>query len=535
MEQNGRKAVRYLYFAGNLVVRVVGSAIFLLLAWYSFWYTQYMLPGGRELPVDVRDSGSRNLMGLAVAAGIMAGLLLVEKYMDSRRQAVLRRWALAATLLWIAGAGIWWLSSSAHVPVGDQAFIYGGASYFIEGDYGFLDTGAYFAMHPYQLGLTAFCELLFRVAGAYNYRAFQILNLILAVGSVYLGYRVLAEMTRSTAALLAYDILMIGCLPLIFYTPWVYGDIPSIFFALLAEWMLLRYLAEHRKRHLAILALSLALAMLVRKNSLILLVAAGLTVLLHALLHRDRRILITFLLALALSYGSYEAIYKMYEIRSGIEHDDGLPTIAWVTMGMMENYGRYGWYNDYPKELYFRVVEGDKRAMAKYAEQDLEERLRAFGDDREYAELFFKQKLLSQWNEPLYQALYFNAESPEAEGGPARGSLAAGLHGEHYFKALAVCDRWQMIVYAGMLCYFLLAVRKDSNILQHTLAVTMIGGFLFSIIYEAKARYIFPYYVFMFPYAAMGFRLAAGYGAVLVRRCLKGRRAAGTRKDRKAR
>ena len=74
MEQNGRKAVRYLYFAGNLVVRVVGSAIFLLLAWYSFWYTQYMLPGGRELPVDVRDSGSRNLMGLAVAAGIMAGL-----------------------------------------------------------------------------------------------------------------------------------------------------------------------------------------------------------------------------------------------------------------------------------------------------------------------------------------------------------------------------------------------------------------------------------------------------------------------------
>ena len=102
MEQNGRKAVRYLYFAGNLVVRVVGSAIFLLLAWYSFWYTQYMLPGGRELPVDVRDSGSRNLLGLAVAAGIMAGLLLVEKYMDSRRQAVLRRWALAATLLWIA-------------------------------------------------------------------------------------------------------------------------------------------------------------------------------------------------------------------------------------------------------------------------------------------------------------------------------------------------------------------------------------------------------------------------------------------------
>ena len=106
-------------------------------------------------------------------------------------------------------------------------------------------------MHPHQLGLTALCELLFKVVGAYNYRAFEMMNLIFALGSVYLGYRILSEMTRSTAAIVGYNILMFGCLPLILYTPWVYGDVPSIFFALLAEWMLLRYLAEKKKRHLA--------------------------------------------------------------------------------------------------------------------------------------------------------------------------------------------------------------------------------------------------------------------------------------------
>lgn len=57
-------------------------------------------------------------------------------------------------------------------------------------------------------------------------------------------------------------------------------------------------------------------------------------------------------------------------------------------------------------------------------------------------------------------------------------------------------------------------MRKDSNILHHVLAITMLGGFFFSILWEAKARYILPYYITMFPYAVIGYeellRLAMG-------------------------
>ena len=528
------RAARTLYVLGNMVVRIVGGVIFLCLARYSFRYTEYMLPGGREFSVDVLDSRVRNILGLVAAAGIMTVLVFVERYVDRHLQYIICRCSLAATLSWIAVAGIWWIGSSAHVPVGDPAFIYGGASYFIEGDYSLLSTGGYHSMHPHQLGLTALCELLFKVVGAYNYRAFEMMNLIFALGSVYLGYRILSEMTRSTAAIVGYNILMFGCLPLILYTPWVYGDVPSIFFALLAEWMLLRYLAEKKKRHLAILVSALVFAMLVRKNSMILLVAVGLTVLLHALLHRDRRILLAFLLAVVLSYGSYESVYKIYEIRSGYEQSGGIPIIAWVTMGMMENYGAYGWYNNYPKEIFYGEAEGDRAAVAAIAKRDLMERLRTFRNDWKYAFTFFKGKVLSQWNEPLYQALYFNAESPEAEGGPAPGSLAAKLYDEYYLKVLSLCDRWQFIMYVGMLCYFLLAVKKDSPILQHTLAVTIIGGFFFSIIYEAKARYIFPYYVMMFPFASHGYRLAVEQVMILFGKYRKGRKVVGIEEGRKA-
>lgn len=504
------KAIQKLYVLGNRVVCAAGSVIFLFLTFFSFLYTQYMLPGGAEVPVNMRDSKGGNLAALALAAGAVALLAVWEKRMSGRFRRILCRGSVIVAMLWTAAAGLWWISSSTHLPTGDPAFIYGGASYFLEGSYSFLDVGGYCDMYPYQLGLTALCELLFWIVGAYNYRAFQIICLMFAVGSVYMGCRILSEMTRSMAAVVGYNILMMGCLPLILYTPWVYGEIPSIFFALLAEWLLLRYQREGKKRYLALLVFALVLAVLVRNHSLILLTAAGLTGLLHGLLRKDRRILVSLLLAALLSYGSYEAIYKMYEVRSGYEHSDGIPFIAGLTMGMLDRGGPGGWDNNYQKEVYCARTECDSEAAAELAWQDLRERLETFRSDFGYTVSFFGRKILSQWNEPLYQAMYFNAESPEKAGGPEKGSLAGRLYDEYYWKLLAVCDRWQFVVYAGMLCYFVLAVRKDSSILQHTLAVTVIGGFLFSILFEAKARYIFPYYVFLFPFAAYGYFLAVG-------------------------
>ncbi|MBO4758713.1 MAG: hypothetical protein J5505_01495, partial [Spirochaetaceae bacterium] len=44
--------------------------------------------------------------------------------------------------------------------------------------------------------------------------------------------------------------------------------------------------------------------------------------------------------------------------------------------------------------------------------------------------------------------------------------------------------------------------RKDFYVLL--LLVTCVGGFWFTFIWEAKARYILPYLIFMIPYAICG-------------------------------
>lgn len=507
MAKTGEKAVRGLYRLGNSIVCITGSAIFLFLTFFSLVFTQYMLPGEAEVPLNKPDSILWNLLALAAAGGVSALLLYLERRLGGKASLRAARISGGVMLLWILAAGGWWICSSAHLPQGDQAYIYGGASYFMEGNYDFLAPGGYCDMYPYQLGLIALCELLFGIAGAFNYYAFEWICVALSAGCAYFGYRIVWEITGSGLAVTGYNMLMMGCLPLIFYTPWVYGDIPGIFFGMLAAWMLLAYGRKGRTGYLAAAAAALVFAMLVRKNSLILLTAAGIAAVLHGLRHRDRRPVLAFLAAVLLSWGVYAGIYKGYEVRSGYAHSDGLPFVVWIATGMEETKGTCGWDNDYYKQVYFESGH-DREAAAAAARENLRQRLQIFVRDPVYAGKFFGRKVLSQWNGPLYQALYFNAESPQKQGGPRPDSLAAELGGKYYGAVLAFCDRWQFIVYTGMLCYFLLAVKKESSLLQHVTAITIIGGFFYSVISEGKGRYIFPYYVMMFPFAAYGLREA---------------------------
>ncbi len=524
MEQEKKEGAVRLYRAGNWVVRVIGSVIFLALGWYSMKYTYYMEPGDWEWPVNIPDSVWRNLLALAAALAVSAALSVAERRMSDRAQTLFKRISLWAAMLWVGGASMWWILAGDRPPVGDQAFVYGGASYFLEGDFKFLNKGAYLGMHPHQLALVALCELFFLFVGTYNYMAIEVFCAVMAVGSVLMGYLLLSEITEHMSAIVGYNLLMFGCLPLIFYTPWCYGDIPSIFFALVVAWALLRYERQGRVGYLALLVGAMTLALLFRKHSLILLAAFGMVAVLYALKRRDVRILLAVLAAAVLFEASYQGIYKMYEVRSGIEHEEGIPFVAWIAMGMQESTGYYfgGWFNNYPKSIYGQL-EMDEDKVRDASLQNLKERFAVFWHDPKNAVAFFREKILSQWNEPLYQSVFFN--SKYGENAPEPDSTAGGVSGYYYESYLHFCDRWQFVIFVGMFCYYLFGVKRDSSVLRHLLAVTIIGGFLFSAIYEAKARYILPYYVMMFPYAAYGYRLLQEEAVSLIGRWRAGRQA----------
>ncbi len=126
-----------------------------------------------------------------------------------------------------------------------------------------------------------------------------------------------------------------------------------------------------------------------------------------------------------------------------------------------------------------------------------------------YIKAFYSYKIQSQWNEPLYQSAFYNLYHDEVHM-EKLVSFVDRFMAYHFDDFLFVVDRLQFIIYAGVLLYFLLSLRKAPDLTWHILAVTIIGGFLFSILWEAKARYNLPYYMLMFPVSMRGYGMFTG-------------------------
>lgn len=491
--------------AAYWILRVVGVGIFLALSFYSLRYSHYMRPGAAEVSIEQQDALWQQLLALAILLALALGLRIVGNRLTQRAKFWVERAFLVFSMLWIFGWGFWWITSLERIPEGDQAFIYGGASYFLEGDFHQLQPSGYFGMYPHQLGLIALVELLFLIVGTYNYFAYEIICVILAAGIAGMGYLFLKELKAPFGARILYFLLIVNCIPLVCYTSWVYGDVPSIFFTILAAYCMVRYHNRQKWYALAGMVASVTMAVLVRKNSMIFLVALCILALLYAMKNRKLQMLIALLLALLCPFLCYQGIYKVYEIRSGYSHSEGLPVSSWIAMGMQENRGMCGWYNVMPIEVFYSLS-GDYDATREAVKEIIRERFSYFRQNPGYAVEFYKKKILSQWNAPLYQSVYFSAKY-QGEDKPAEGSLLEKIYQsqKEFYRMFGLANSMQFLIYLGILFYFLFAVKKQSQPLEHLLAVTLIGGFFFSILWEAKARYIFVYYVTMYPLAAIGY------------------------------
>lgn len=488
----------------NWVVRLTGGAILFVLVWYSMRFTQYMVPmQGYEYPVDTKDSVLWNLLTLAAAIGLFAAGFALEGRVEERIQKWIRRGAAGIAMLWQGAWGFLWISSADRPPTGDQGNVFTAASGYLTGDYYSLGPNGYCEIYPHQLGLASLEELVFRICGKADYHVLQVILLAMITGEIYFIYGILKELAEHTTVVVLGTLFAGFCMLTVFYSSWIYGEVPFVFFSLLAAWMLARYIKRGSFASLAGFAAAVIFDVLVRKNALILVVAFGLIGVVYALAERNKKVAVAVLLAVLLPNLCYSGIYKMYELRSGYVHAEGMPANGYIHIGLMETEGRYGWdYLDSSRPYYDSGRNTDKTREV-YRER-IGERLREMAGRPEYMIHFFKGKVLSQWNAPLYQSMYFNYVHEEVYNAPVTAFFDR-LSEDMFDGLLWTADRLQFVIYVGSLLYYILRVKRDSNLLQHLLAVTVIGGFLFSILWEAKTRYVFPYYMMMFPMAAMGY------------------------------
>lgn len=472
-----------------------------LLSFYSLFYTTEFQSNQGEFPLQ--ESGSWGVVLLVMAAALLMFLLAGKL---NRKLKLL----LGFTCFYAAAYSLIWARFCGYEPMWDQeeiSLLAGqlavGAENLSEG------SREYLAMYPHQLGLSVFLSFLYRIFGVGNFQVFQLLSGIASGLIVCLGYRILFLVTKREEPCAYFLLLMLGCHPLYIYATFVYGEVLSILCSFWAIYELICYLQRGRKRDMTLLAVSLTVACLIRSNSSIVLVAAGCILVVKAVSEKRLRHAIVFGGCCLLLFLSRAALTEYYEERLHISLQNGLPASVWVAMGLQDGEEKPGWYNGYSHYVYLDLAEEDAGEASAIGKANIAKSLSRFAENPADGADFFRRKTVSQWNEPTYASL----EVTSCEKRERSRLLERVYDGDLWIPFVRVMDAYQSLIYVGAFLFLALSLGNRIPLERYVFLIVVLGGFLFYLGWEAKSRYILPYFVMMVPMAACGFDLVQQMGS----------------------
>lgn len=474
-----------------------------------------------------------------------------------------RRGLLIFTLGFIFCLGVLLILFGRTVPAADAMSVYNAALEWIQGNLDVIHpTVSYLSYYPQQIGLMAFLELFLRIwnltgISAPAWHFIKLIYVCLLCTAVLFQYLSLKYLWREHWEEISCCYLLLVCcnLPMIMYSSFVYGEIPSFAALSVGLYLLLRLLSGitfpgrasdisckgmsvkpfaseassetilSPKLHCTRSAfftgtgsiLFLALSVMLRKNSLIPIIAVLLVLLFESLRFgrsvRARLCLLGMAVCLAVtSVGILPLVQKCYEKKAGNTLSSGVTVMSYFAMGMQEASRGCGWYNGFNIDTYDAA--GMDSALAnEISRQAVLERLAYFREHPGYAVDFYARKHLSQWADGTYAS----RQATLASYGGRSGFFQEIYDGSLSSAYIECGNAWQDVLYLGTLVFCISTVHRkrkytatapqgsdtDSLYLYAGL-IAVLGGFLFHILWEANSRYIFLYSLLLMPYCAAG-------------------------------
>lgn len=503
----------WVYKAGLTTVRGLTLILLGALTLCSLFWGYYAEEMVTQASIPHREPVLLHLACMALLLLLLFPLLRLNRSRKKLRP-VLLAFALGLTCFW----GLFLILFGRSLPTADSASVYAIAQSLASGQAGVIHpTDSYLSYYPQQIGLVAFYEVLIRLWNLLpipyaSYHFLQCVNVVMACAIVYFQYRTLCLLPESDGAAVAYLFLALLNAPLVVYTSFVYGEIPSFAFLSGGIYLLLRFFnrpSPHRKNRLAVMACSLlmlTMAVALRKNSLIVIIAVVLVVLWEWLRTRRRRLLL-WAGGLALCCAVVlPAIQKVYELRADNTLSTGVPAISYIAMGMQESNRGSGWYNGFNFYTY-EASNMDSAVTAQKSKAAIRASLEAFRADPGYALDFYADKFLSQWTD----GSYFCRQATQNHTDGRIRIVESIYEGELSPAFNHFCNVYQLLVYGGaLICLVGMRRRREErpSLLPYVGLVAVLGGFLFHMVWEANSRYIFPYFLLLLPYGARGLGMA---------------------------
>ena len=480
----------------------------------SFLFTCYAEDMTSQTVLRKWDNILAGALGLAGAAGLFRLICRWGMGNPEKRKKIL----LWAVLAWCAAAGLILVVFGKTVPAADSMSVYSIAEVLAAGNMEVIHpVDSYLSYYPQQIGLAAYYEGIIRLWNLLpgDIPAYHIIKCInigwacLLTVSLYQAVHLMFDDNRTDFVFL---ILAGANLPFLFYTSFIYGEIPSFACFSLGLWALLRLLkggpviASPRKL-CGLAALSIASftgSVMLRKNSLILIIAAVLVLLFQWLKSRRNSLLLTAVLCLACALAILPLTQKVYELRSGSTLSSGVPAMSYFAMGMQESSRGNGWYNAFNFDTY-QENGMDSDAASAASRQAIAERLSYFREHPGYAVKFYGNKFLSQWADGTYAC----RQATLATFGGRTSFFQQVYEGRYSTFLISYCNLYQNVLYAGAFLFCISALKRKTRFSFRGLPlylclIGVLGGFLFHMVWEANSRYIFPYGLLLLPYAAWG-------------------------------
>lgn len=601
-----RSCCNIIYRLGLNIVMLLTLLLSMLLFAGSFLTTCYADNMETQQVLLRPDNPLWNLLELAGFGLLFCGCLYLYKKIGEK----FRRGLLVFTLTFVFGLGILLILFGRTVPAADALSVYNAAAEWILGNTDIIHpTVSYLSYYPQQIGLMAFLELLLRIWNltGLSVPAWHFIKLVyvcLLCGAIWFQYLSLQYLWPENYKNISCCYLVLVCcnLPMIMYSSFVYGEIPSFAALSVGCYLLLRLLGsvspggsyrdnvspgssyrdnispggsspdssyrdnvsrndapsvtayDYVPRMLRQILftgfgsiLFLTLSVMLRKNSLIPIIAVLLVLLFEALRPgrngKMRLGLLIMAVCLAVtSVGILPLVQKCYEKKAGNTLSSGVTAMSYLAMGMQEASRGCGWYNGFNIDTYDTA--GMDTALAnEISRLAIDERLTYFREHPGYTADFYLHKHLSQWADGTYAS---RQATLATYGGRSaffkevyEGSLSGGY--------IEWCNAWQNVLYLGVLVFCIGSLKKRrksraaghmdgrtadrmaehtagytaDQMAEHTTGCTadrpgtdhlyvyvgliaVLGGFLFHTFWEANSRYIFSYSLLLMPYCGAG-------------------------------
>lgn len=495
---------KFEYFCSR-VAAGIGILILGFLSLYSLFYTEEFTANRTEELELVKDPVVLSLLSMAVVIFLLfyaAKIILKDEAHRKRNTRIL----LVFSCAYVGIFGFIWAFLCHYHMMWDGEMISFFGNQFANGinDISAHDID-YITSYTQQLGIISVLETLYRIAGWENYRMFQALNAVAASCLVLTGYKLTREISGREETGVYFLLLILGCWPLIIYVPFIYGEVLSILFSMLSIYTMLLYLRKQRKWDILYMALAIAAACLIRSNCYIVLAAMACVLVVKAIGDKKIRHVLALFCCIAVYFVGHMGLIKVYENRLGVDLRHPMPSILWVAMATQEGEDgkEAGWYNGLAWDLFVDEAGRDQEVATEMAKEVIAESMERFKGDPAYMLDFYKRKIVSQWSEPTY-ACQVETNHRWSE----RSAFMDRLYkGDLWKPFVRVMDVYQSLIYWGALLFLLLMIRKKIPVEKLGLSIVAIGGFIFYIFWEAKSRYVFPYFMMMLPCACCGWDL----------------------------